>query len=421
MRVLADIERSRGNLVTGSDAATGGHDANNVRGADLVVYTSAVGEQNVELVEARRLGIPVIERARLLGIIAGTYEHTIAVTGAHGKTTVTGMLASIFRPRNPTVHIGGKVGNLSSCVGGGAYFITEACEYRRSFLSIKAETAIVLNIDLDHTDYYRDLADVKSAFIEFTAAAGRVIVSGDDPECACITGDVTTVGESERCDWRATCLECDRRGRYSFCVLRGGKRIGRFSLGIAGRHNVSNALAAIACAHSYGFSAAEISLGLASFTGAARRFERLGNLGRAEVISDYAHHPREIASSIATAREIGCEKIVVVFQPHTYTRTQSLMDEFVTALSGADEIILAPIFPAREAPIAGVSSHNLVRKLLNAGARAVHMDTFSEIISYCRGADADAVIFMGAGDIDKAGRLCVSAGYTLPPLSAEDL
>lgn len=401
MRALADLVASRGHTVSGSDAGLGGHAAHNVDGCDLVVYTNAVPKDNCELARARRLGIPIIERAAYLGEISHTYDKVIAVAGCHGKSTATAMLGAAFETRDPTVHVG-VAG--SSKVGSNKYFITEACEYRRSFLKLKPDVGIILNIKYDHPDFYRNNDELLGAYAAFAAQCKTLIVNGDDDACAFLRKDAFTFGTSERCDYRAVDIKTEN-GYRSF-TLAGG-RFPAISLSVAGGHNVYNALAALAAAKLCGLAASECVPKLNAFCGIPRRFERKGLAFGKTIFTDYAHHPDEIAATIKTAREI-FPSVAVVFQPHTYSRTQSLMDGFVKALSLADTVVVAPIFAAREQPIDGVSSHSLCRELLKQKENAYCFDTFSEIVSFCKSLKEKTVIFTGAGDIDKAADLMIA-------------
>lgn len=401
MRALAELVCSRGHTVSGSDACEGGHSAHNVDGCDLVVYTNAVSKDNCELVRARRLGIPVIERAAYLGEISRTYDKVIAVAGCHGKSTATAMLGATFGSRNPTVHVG-VAG--SSRIGCDRYFITEACEYRRSFLKLRPDVGIILNIKYDHPDCYRNDDELREAYGAFAAQCKTLIVNGDDEACAFLHKDAFTFGTSDRCDYRAIDIK-NENGYRSFTLAGGHCPVIRLS--VAGEHNVYNALAALAAAKLCGLPASECVPKLNAFCGIPRRFERKGLAFGKTIFTDYAHHPDEIAATIKTAREI-FPSVAIVFQPHTYSRTQSLTDGFVKALALADTVVIAPIFAAREQPIDGVSSHALCRELLKQKENAYCFDTFSEIISFCKSLKEKAVIFTGAGDIDKAADLMIA-------------
>lgn len=404
MRALADFAASRGNTVTGSDRLIGGHDEKNVEGCDLVVYTNAVHSDNCELLHAKELGIPIIERAEYLGELSRTYGKVIAVAGCHGKSTTTAMLGSVFSQRAATVHVGVADG---SRVGADKYFITEACEYRESFAHLTPDIGVVLNVQYDHPDYYTTEDMLITAYKRFCGNCKTVIVNGDDEICRSLCNKYITFGTSAGCDYRAIDIHNDN-GRRSFTLV--GKRRARVNLSVIGEHNVYNALGSIAAACEAGMTLTEALPGLNRFRGIPRRFERKGIAFGKTVITDYAHHPTEIAATISSAREI-FPSVAVVFQPHTYTRTESLMDGFVSALSLADTVILAPIFSAREAPADGVTSHALCRKIVENKEKAYCFDTFTEIVEYCKGLTEKAIIFMGAGDINKAADIFVAADY----------
>lgn len=413
MRVLARIMMASGHKVTGSDISTTGHDPANVKGADEVVYTCAVGKNNVELLEARRLKIPVYERAEYLGKLSSGFRHIIAIAGSHGKTTTTGMLGKIFAPLNATLHIGGTTDGESGHVGGKEFFITEACEYRRNFLHIKPEVSIVLNVELDHTDYYTDLDDYFQAFYVFACSSRMKIINADDPNSnKLMEGRFITFGLKDSCDYCAKNIRHNGQG-WSFTVYEMRRKLGDICLKLEGRHNIYNALSAIAAARYYRMNFATIKSGLEGFSGAKRRFEHVGTFSGAEIYTDYAHHPSELKSAISSAHDAGFNKVTIIFEPHTYTRTKSLCGEFAQALKGADDVFLAPIFPAREQPIEGVSSHALCRCLIDCGANAACFSTFYEVIEIARknAKTGSAIIFAGAGNIDKAAYLMLDENY----------
>ena len=402
MRALSEAAASRGHTVTGSDKTTTGHDAKNVHGCDLVVYTNAVPQDNCELAEARRLGIPVIERASYLGELAQTYDTVIAVSGCHGKSTTTAMLGSIFGARKATVHAG-----VAGCskVGTDKYFVTEACEYRASFLHLHPDVGLVLNVQYDHPDYYKTEAELVKAYEKFCANCKTVILNGDDKKCDGIAKNARTFGLRPGCDYRAVDIT-NHNGCRSFKLI--GKKQAHVTLSVAGEHNVYNALASIAAADACGLNLTEILPRLYKFGGIPRRFERRGIAFNKSVFTDYAHHPTEIEATIKTAKEI-FPSVAVVFQPHTYSRTQSLMDDFAKALACADTVVLAPVFSAREAPIPGITSHALCRQTVKLTERAYCFDTTTEIIEYCKTLKEKAVIFMGAGDINKTADMFLAA------------
>ena len=408
MKVLAKLAAADGHTVTGSDAATTGHDARRAVGADLVVYSSAVPENNVELFYARKKGIPTRTRAEFLGEIAARYGEVIAVAGSHGKTTCTAMLGCIFSPYDPTVHLGGVYNGECGHLGGKRVFITEACEYRRNFLHIRPRIAVVLNVELDHTDYYRDLADVTDAFTAFSQAAPVRIACGDDERSAPLLAPLNgspciTFGFAPHNDYAAEGVRCSM-GQTQFTLRRHGAVLGEITLRVMGKHNVYNALAAAAASFASGLTFQEVKRGLEQFTGVDRRLQRLGRVGACDLFSDYAHHPHEIESTIESLKNAGYARVGVVFEPHTFSRTQSLLNDFAAALQKADEVCLLCVYPAREAPVAGVSSHAIARALIERGKDAYAYDTFCEL--YTRAAlfagRCDALAFCGAGMIDRA-------------------
>lgn len=396
MRALADLAASRGHNVTGSDRDTGGHDGRNVTDCDLVVYTNAVPEDNCELTAARRLGIPTIERATYLGELSRSFGKTIAVAGCHGKSTATAMLGKAFSDRNPTVHVGVAGG---STLGGRSFFVTEACEYNKSFLHLSPDLGVVLNLGYDHPDCYADGAAVERAFSEFCANCKTTLVNGDDARCKTLCEKPVTFGLGKDNTYRAENIKSEN-GCRSFTFVT-PKRRAAVGLSVAGGHNVYNALAALAAADLCGIGGATAIKGVGGFGGIPRRFERKCIAYGKTVITDYAHHPDEISATLDVAREI-FPSVAVVFQPHTYSRTRALLDGFAAALGKADTVILAPIFPARETDDLGVSSHDIAKLLRERGKRAYCFDTMPEITLACKTLTEKAVIFMGAGDIDKA-------------------
>ncbi len=419
MKVLCRLAEAEGYIVTGSDASTTGHDETNVVGADRVVYSSAIPEENAELGYARAHGIPVSSRAEFLGEVAARYAHVIGVAGSHGKTTCTAMLGCIFAPYNATVHLGGTYNGECGHLGGKRVFITEACEYKRNFLYLLPRISVVLNVELDHTDYYRDLADITDAFNVFSRSAPLRIVCGDDERSMPLlsssrSGRESRVqrGQGSPCitfgfgkfnDYTAENVRCDR-GETRFSLCRHGGKLGEITLRVMGKHNVYNALAAAAASFASGLSFQDIKRGLEQFTGVDRRLQKLGRVGNCDVFSDYAHHPHEIESTIESLKNAGYARVGIIFEPHTYTRTQSLLNDFADALRHADDVCLAAVYPAREAPIEGVSSHALARALIERGKNACAYDTFCEL--YRRAAyftaKCDALAFCGAGIIDRA-------------------
>ena len=410
MKVLMRISAAKGYEVTGSDAVLSGHDAAYVKGADLVIYSSAISDSNPELIYAKGHGIEIMSRAEYLGQLAKKYETVIAVAGSHGKTTCTAMLGCIFARLNPTVHLGGAYGGECGRVGGERIFITEACEYRRNFLHLSPRVSVVLNVGLDHTDYYRDLTDVTDAFTVFSMSAPVRIVSGDDPLSEPLrTGKYITFGLSESCDYRAEDITPTADG-IKFTLCRKNTRLGEIALGVLGRHNALNALAAAATALTLGLRFDEVKRGLSEFKGADRRLSKLGREECVDFYTDYAHHPHEIECLYTALRDAGYEKVCVAFEPHTYTRTQSLMGDFSEVLAKFDDVLLASIYAAREDPVKGVSSQVLCRSIMDCGKPARCFDTYFELNEgvkkvaekYVKSEKKSAIVYCGAGTINTA-------------------
>lgn len=394
MSALKTFAESRGNDVGGSDGARDGHDPKNVEDSDLVIYTNAIPNDNCELKRARALGIPTMERAEFLGELSRAYGKTLAVAGCHGKSTTTAMLGAIFPREKATLHVG--IAGASR-VGGDEYFITEACEYNKSFLKLRPTVGIILNIQYDHPDCYKTFAELEAAYGEFAEISDAIIVNGDDEECGKIHKRAITFGTGANCDYRAQNIGSQNGYRTFELVCRGSKH--RVELAVPGAHNVMNAVAALAAADVCGIPLADAIRRLGKFCGVPRRFERIGIAYGKTVYTDYAHHPSEIEATIATAHEM-FPSVAVIFQPHTYTRTQALGKGFAKALATADTVALLPIFAAREKPIAGVTSELIVSETEKLGKPAVCIETFDEISEFCRNLDDKVLFFVGAGNIN---------------------
>lgn len=394
-----------------------GHLADNIRGADLVVYTAAIHADNPELNKARQIGIPVVDRAAFLGQIMKRYEKGIAVAGTHGKTTTTSIIALIlqYAGLDPTVLVGGELdaigGNVR--VGQSQYFVTEACEYVESFLKFYPYIAVILNIEKDHLDYFSDINDIYDAFLSFaklTPDNGYVIGCTDDSLVERLLSQMpdkaVSYGINKPARWQAFNIAFDQNGYPSFNVYRDGCDIGRFSLSIPGQHNVYNALAAIAVANLLHINMPVVREALCIYTGAHRRFQIKGRLpGNITIIDDYAHHPTEIKATIKTAMHYPHNRIWCVFQPHTYSRTRLLLDDFASAFDGIDGLIITDIYAARETDDGLISSRDLVHRIKQTGQDAIYIRDFSAIEQYllenCQ--TGDIILTMGAGDIYKLG------------------
>ena len=391
---------------------------------DLIVYTAAVHPDNPEFAAAKERGIPMMDRAELLGQLSATYRVSIGVSGTHGKTTTTGMLAVILMEaaQDPTVSLGGKMaaigGNLR--IGASDEFLFEACEYTNSFLKFHPTDAVILNIDADHLDFFKDLDDIRHSFRLFADRIpedGHLVINGEIPGLSefltGVHGTVDTYGllpegalpKDSPYRYTGAGITFDARGCASYDLYRDGVYVDRISLSVIGRHNVYNSLAAIAVAYLHGVSVDVMKRALASFSGTERRFEKKGVRNGVTIVDDYAHHPTEIKATLTAALGSPHNRLWVVFQPHTFTRTLSLRKEFVEALSIADRIVLADIYAAREKDTGEISSKDLAADLRKQGKEAYYFPSFEEIAEflkkYC--VNGDLLITMGAGDVVNIG------------------
>ena len=365
----------------------------------VCVFSLAVAEDDPELAVARARGQVVISRPELLGMIVAEYPVSVGVAGSHGKSTVTAMLGAILADLSPTVLCGADIGEHGLVRGGDGLLIYEACEYRDAFLHTRPTVALLLNLELDHTDYFPDLAALRRSFARFVASSALTVCSYDDEglsEIATAT-DAPTVsfGTSPAADYRYELLSVGEETR--FAVYAHGERLGEFTLSIPGSFNLKNATAAIATAAELGVPVESISRRLAAFRGIPRRLQEIGRLAGYPVIYDYAHHPTEIAAGIDAVRAMGYDGITVLFRPHTYSRTASLWEGFVRALRRADRVILLDVFAAREAPIAGVDSPSLAAAI---GDSALYARDDAEAVALLRAEPSRATLLMGAGDLD---------------------
>ena len=440
MSGLAEFLLSRGFRVAGSDRASSPltehlealganifltQEARNLDRfpIDLLVYTAAIPGDHPELTHARELNIPAIPRAELLGAVMALFSTSIAVAGTHGKTTTTSMLSEILMASetDPTIALGGILPSIGGNfrVGGEGYFLAEACEYKNSFLSFAPTIGIILNIDADHLDFFKDLADIRASFRKFAAnipPRGTLIVSTDVPEidqfAENLPCSLITVGEGG--DYEAFDISYDEYGCASFSVKSKGHEVRSCTIHVPGAHNVKNALAAIAASDVLGLSDAAVQEGLSRFHGTNRRFQKKGEVpcegGSFTVIDDYAHHPTEIAATIAAAKRYPHRKLWIAFQPHTYSRTKALLTEFADALAAADHVVLADIYAARETDNLGISSADLAREISARGTDCHHISGFPEIEKFLRKncMHNDLCITMGAGNIEDVGDHLVS-------------
>lgn len=426
MSGIAEILHNLGYQVSGSDSTPSevteylrsigvkvydGHRGSNVEQVDVVVISSAIHEDNPEVIEARRRAIPIIKRAEMLGELM-RLKFSIGVAGTHGKTTTTSMIGRVFRQANlqPTLIVGGIVAELGTgaTLGSGEYLIAEADEYDRSFLAMYPTMAVVLNVEPDHLDCYADITDLKNAFLTYINRVpfyGSAVVSADDPNIEELRPRFNrphvTFGFSPNADYRATNITMEA-GRTTCSVYRRTELLGELILRVPGRHNIANALAATAAATELDISFATIADALRGFTGVGRRFEFIGDAQGITVIDDYAHHPTEISATLRTAKDVYKKRVIAVFQPHLFSRTRDFLVDFAKSLSAADHVILTDIYPARELPIPGVTSESIMREAEKLGFKQFeYVGTKEHAIDAVAkvARPGDMVITIGAGSI----------------------
>lgn len=434
MSGLAEILLHQGYVISGSDMKGSNiteklkhmgvkvyesHNSENIKNPDLVVYTAAVKKDNPELVKAESLGIKTIERSVLLGQIMKNFPFNINIAGTHGKTTTTSMIAMIMLEAgsDPTIHIGGELNAIggNTKIGNGKFFITEACEYVESFLKFYPYMAVVLNIEADHLDYFKGIDHIKESFLKFINLIpfdGYLIANADDQNVCDLLDkakcNIITYGmNSVNAEWKAKNISFDKRGFGSFTLIKSSDEICNIQLSVTGTHNISNALAAISACFATGCSIQAIHDGLLKFTGTHRRFEDKGEVRGIRVIDDYAHHPTEIMATLKAASKVPHNKIWCVFQPHTYTRTKTLLNDFSVSFDDADCVILSDIYAAREPDTGEIHSGVLADKINSINKKATYMESFEEIVDYLKSnaSPDDLIITMGAGDIYKVGEM----------------
>lgn len=418
---LAEILHSEGFELTGSDMNEGetldriksygipvfmGHKAENIKDAQLVVYSAAIKGDNPERAEAQRLGIPCIERSVMLGIVTRRYRRSIAVAGTHGKTTTTAMLSQLLIGSgfDPSAIIGGKLPFIggNSYVGKSDIIVCEACEYVDTFLQLNPFMSIILNIDADHLDYFKNLDNIKKSFSQFAKqTTGVLVLNGDDKNTMDAVKDVdiekVTYGFDSSNDYYAVNMSADKGVHEQFDLMHKGEKITTIKLIVPGKHNVYNALAAAAAAHYLGATPNEISENLHKFGGVHRRFEILGTPMGITVADDFAHHPTELTVTLNAAMSMGFNKVWAVFQPHTFSRTAMLLDDFAKALTIPDKAIISAILPVRETNTYNIYNTDLGKKVPGS----VCIDTFEDITKYvCDNAkEGDLILTMGGGNV----------------------
>ncbi len=424
MSSLAGITMKNGYSVTGSDRTPSNltarlenegakifysHDEKNTDGASLVVYTAAVHSDNPELSGAISRGIPLCSRAEYLGWLMSGYKERIGVAGTHGKSTVTSMLAEIFMEEsNPTVVSGAELADMNGAyrIGGREHFIFESCEYCDSFLSFCPTLSVITNIEYDHADYFKTMQQLRKSFLDYVSLGNACVINADDRESANLSkrysGKVITYGIDNKAQITAEDIEYIG-GCGSFTLVKEGEALGKITLSVSGIHNVLNALAASAASLESGISFGAIASGLAKFKGAARRFEKLGELPcGALVYDDYAHHPTELRAVLSAARSMN-RRIISVFQPHTFSRTASLFDDFASSFKDSDITLFADIYAAREKNESGVKSEMLAE----AVEGGIYLGTKEKIASYIKEISMpnDLILILGAGDIIGLGKM----------------
>jgi len=435
MSGLAETLFKKGFAVSGSDAndsdtlsrlnklgieARVGHDGARVAGASLVVYTAAVGDENPELAAARRHGIPAIGRAELLGLMMENYKYPVAVAGTHGKTSTSAMITEIMlcAGLDPSAALGGTLRSIGGTnrTGGSEYFVVEACEYRDSFLQFAPFIGVILNIEEEHLDYFRDIEHITDSFLRYArniSPDGALIINSSIDSLPHFKSEpgrsVITFG-GDGADWRAGGVTDGENGFPRFTLIRGGAEVSRVQLKVPGLHSVSNALAAAAACSFAGVNIPDITSALENFTGAGRRFEFIGMMNGAYVYDDYAHHPTEIKNALAAVKNLKFNKIICAFQPHNYSRTAAHFDDFVKAFGDADELLLLDIYSVREENIYGVNSRDLAAAIAKSGKKARWFEDFERACEYlyeiCSA--GDLVITVGAGDIYKLAGMLVN-------------
>ncbi len=429
MSALAEIMIDEGVKVSGSDRSNShiikklvdngakiyiNHDSKNITNdIDLVVYTSAISNDNPELLRAKELNLNIMDRAEFLGLIMQNYKNSICVSGTHGKTTTTGMLSSILIETDlqPTIFLGGEMDSLGGNLLRGSYdlMLTEACEYKRNFLKFNPTMEIILNIDEDHLDYYKDLSDIESAFVEYSnilPESGHLIVNVKHKELfKDLKCNVVTFGPDNSADYYPENIRLTPVPFYD--LMHNNKKIAEISLKVFGEHNILNSIAAAAACISLNIDIETIKNGLNDFKGTHRRYEYKNTYNGASVIDDYAHHPSEMKATLKTARIYTEGKIITVFQPHTFTRTKKLFNEFVDALLLSDEVILLDIYAAREIDTGEIHSKHIINKLNEQNGNGHYAESFQQAAEIIKSLakNGDTIITMGAGNVNEVGDL----------------
>ena len=438
MSGIAEILKFWGFHVTGSDSTQSettdklienginvviGHDLENLAKADVVVYSAAIRKDDIELLKAKELNIPTIERGTFLGKITKAFNNSICISGTHGKTTTTSMISVCFLEahKDPSIQVGAYLKQLQGNyrVGNSEYFIIEACDYVESYLKLFPRTEVILNIDNDHLDYFGTLDNIVKSFdtyVKLLPEDGLLVINSDDPNCRKIAKDakskiITYALESENANFIARNIKFDKDGVSCFDVYYNNNFYTTIKLSVPGMQNVLNALACIAVCNEYGISKEDIKNALVKYTGAHRRFEYVGQFNQGvSVYDDYGHHPTEIMATAHALSQKSHRQSWVVFQPHTYSRTKTLLDDFAKALLNFDNVIITDIYAAREDNVYGISSRDLVDKLKTTyNKSAIYMSDFNEIVKYLKDHTIknDIVLTLGAGTVTNIGPMLV--------------
>jgi UDP-N-acetylmuramate--alanine ligase len=436
MSGLAEILHCRGFQVSGSDLHPSdrtkyleslgipvyySHQKENISpDINLVVYTAAVKEDNPELVAAKELGIAVMDRAHLLGSIMEDYHNSVAVSGTHGKTTTTSMVSEILlaAQADPTITVGGILPTIQSNtrIGNSPFFVAEACEYFDSFLQFRPLVGIILNVEADHLDYFKTLENIRRSFHAFAKQVpqhGLVVIHEDIENVADLTENLPckvetfSLSKNSNAAWQAQNIVHHEDGSNSFDLVYHQKNLGRISLHVPGEHNITNALAACAATYFMGISVEDIAKGLAHFHGTNRRFQYKGSKNGVTVIDDYAHHPTEIKATLSAAKKTKHNELWCIFQPHTYSRTKFLFDEFGECFALADHIVIADIYAAREKDTGEINASKLAERIAATGKDASYVGNFQDITAYMQAHcnEGDILMTIGAGDVYQIGEM----------------
>ena len=434
MSGIAEILKNWGFTVTGSDSTASettdkllknhisvviGHNMADLETADLVVYSAAIKKDDIELVRAKELNIPIVERGTFLGKLTKAFRDSICISGTHGKTTTTSMISMCFLEacKDPSIQVGAYLNAINGNyrVGNSEYFIIEACEYVESYLKLFPKTEVILNIDNDHLDYFGTIENIVSSFSKYVRLLpddGLLVINWDDKNCRTITKNtkakvVTYAIENQSANFIARNIVFNSNGFPTFDVYYNNNFFRTISLSVPGKHNVLNALACIAVCNEYGILKEEIKNALGKYAGAHRRFEYKGSFKGVKIYDDYGHHPTEIVATANALKQKTYNKSWVVFQPHTYSRTKALLDDFARALLNFDNIIVTDIYAARETNNYNISSKDLVQKIKGLGRQAIYISNFDDIVKYLKGRAMpnDIILTLGAGTVTEIGAM----------------